>query len=236
MGDLPQTTRGRDGAIDLLRGLVMVLMALDHARDFFSSYPTDPTVTLDTTTPGLFFTRWVTHFCAPVFIFLAGASAFLAGRRRSRPELARFLATRGLWLVLAELTLVRWSWLFELGFHILIFQVIWVIGVSMIVLAGVVLLPLSPVHTRAISLALGVSLILATTRWMASAPPPSARGAGCGRSSTRAASSLQAAMSRGSSSRSCRGWPWRRWATPPARCSRGPTNVAVASCFGWASG
>lgn len=134
----------------------MVLMALDHVRDLFSSYPTDPTVTLDTTTPGLFFTRWVTHFCAPVFIFLAGASAFLAGTHRSRPELARFLATRGLWLVLAELTLVRWAWLFELGFHILIFQVIWVIGVSMVLLAGLVLLRIRPIHIGAIGLALVV--------------------------------------------------------------------------------
>src|SRR3954470_4343085 len=156
MGDSPPTTRPRNDAIDLLRGVVMVLMALDHVRDLFSSYPTDPTVTLDTTTPGLFFTRWVTHFCAPVFMLLAGASAFLAGSHRSRPELARFLAARGLWLVLAELTLVRWGGLFELGFHILIFQVIWVIGVSMVLLAGLVLLRLRPIHIGAIGLALVV--------------------------------------------------------------------------------
>ena len=132
----------------------MVVMALDHVRDFYSNYPGDPTVTLDPVTPGLFFSRWVTHFCAPVFVFLAGVSAYLAGTRRTRPELARFLATRGLWLMVVEVTLVRWGWLFELGFHIVVFQVIWVLGLSMLVLAGLVLLPLRPAHVGALGLAL----------------------------------------------------------------------------------
>jgi uncharacterized membrane protein len=154
MGDSSPVARKRNDAIDLLRGLVMVVMALDHARDFYSNYPGDPTATLGTVTPALFFTRWVTHFCAPVFVFLAGVSAYLAGTRRTRPELARFLATRGLWLLVVEVTLVRWGWLFELGFHIVVFQVIWVLGLSMVVLAGLVLLPLRPAHVGALGLAL----------------------------------------------------------------------------------
>src|SRR4051812_46643697 len=87
-------------AIDLLRGLVMVLMALDHVRDFFTrGDPTD----LMTTTPGLFYTRWVTHFCAPTFLLLAGVGASLSRQRgKPLPELSRFLLTRGLWMIFLE--------------------------------------------------------------------------------------------------------------------------------------
>lgn len=144
----------RNDAIDLLRGVVMVVMALDHVRDFFSSFAADPTAALDTTTPGLFVTRWITHFCAPVFVFLAGTSAFLAGTRRTRPQLARFLATRGLWLMICEVTLVRLGWLFMPDFQIVVFQVIWTLGVSMIVLAVLVMLPLKPAHIGIFGLAL----------------------------------------------------------------------------------
>jgi uncharacterized membrane protein len=121
--------------IDLLRGLVMVIMTLDHARDFWGGYTPSPT-DLDVTTVPLFFTRWITHICAPVFVFLAGTSAYLYGRKRTPAELARFLFTRGLWLVLIELTVCKYVWIPEPGYSVVLIQVIWVIGWSMIALAG----------------------------------------------------------------------------------------------------
>jgi len=127
----------RNDAIDRLRGAVMVLMALDHARDFFGDFSRSPT-NLATTTPALFATRWITHFCAPVFVFLAGTAAFLSGARKTKGELSRFLATRGLWLVFLELTVVRFGWFFDPFFSFSLFQVIWAIGCSMIVLAALV--------------------------------------------------------------------------------------------------
>src|SRR5262245_14060258 len=94
-------------SVDLLRGLVMVVMALDHVRDFFTNVPYDPT-DLTKTFPALFLTRWITHFCAPVFIFLAGTGAFLSlGRGRTKRELSWFLLSRGLWLALLEITWVK---------------------------------------------------------------------------------------------------------------------------------
>jgi uncharacterized membrane protein len=131
--------RPRLDAIDLLRGLVMVLMALDHTRDFFASSGVNPR---DVADPALFLTRWITHYCAPTFIFLAGISAWLYGSRgRSTWEVSRFLATRGFWLILIEFTLVRFGWTFSLGLDCFITQVIWVIGASMVVLAGLIHLP-----------------------------------------------------------------------------------------------
>jgi uncharacterized membrane protein len=132
--------RQRLDGIDVLRGIVMILMALDHSRDFcmgFGSNPTD----LSTTTPLLFITRWITHFCAPVFVFLAGTSSFIAGQRRSRRELFWFLLSRGLWLVVLEVTVVRFSWLLNVNYELSVFQVIWAIGWSMIVLSFLSLLP-----------------------------------------------------------------------------------------------
>ncbi len=133
--------RPRQDSIDVLRGLVMVVMALDHARDFFSYAQFEPT-DLRLTTPAYFLTRLVTHFCAPVFVFLAGTGACLAGQRgKTTKELSIFLLTRGLWLVLLELTVLRFAWGFGLDPHALNALVIWAIGWSMVVLAGLVFLP-----------------------------------------------------------------------------------------------
>lgn len=145
-------------SIDALRGLVMVVMALDHARDFFSATAVqfDPT-DLARTTPLLFLTRWVTHFCAPVFVFLAGLGAALSlDRGRDRKELARFLVVRGLWLVLLEVLVVSpLGWSFRLDFAFTRLQVIWVIGISMVLLGGMVLVA----RPRAIGV-MGVAMIV----------------------------------------------------------------------------
>jgi len=133
--------RGRLDSIDVLRGLVMVIMAIDHTRDFFTNPGFEPT-NLTRTTTAYFFTRWITHFCAPVFVFLAGTGAFLSGARgKPKKELSWFLLTRGLWLIFLELTVLRFGLFFDIDYHVSILLVIWVIGVSMIVLAGLVFLP-----------------------------------------------------------------------------------------------
>jgi uncharacterized membrane protein len=120
----------------------MVIMALDHTRDFFSmDLAFDPT-DLTRTYPALFLTRWITHFCAPVFVFLAGTSAFLYGAKKANiRETARFLFTRGLWLIFVELVIVNFAWTFDITYSFHILQVIWAIGVSMVVLSGLVFLP-----------------------------------------------------------------------------------------------
>jgi uncharacterized membrane protein len=114
-------------------------MVLDHARDFYVGFgdPTD----MATTTPALVLTRWVTHYCAPGFVFLAGVSVFLQGGGRSTPELRRFLLTRGLWLVFLELTVVHFGWTPEPFYRFTMLQVIWVIGWSMVLLVPITLLP-----------------------------------------------------------------------------------------------
>ena len=130
-------------SIDLLRGVVMVIMALDHVRVYFhinalaGNYPTN----LETTTPELFFTRFITHFCAPTFVFLAGTSAFLYGQKKTRKELFNFLMTRGLWLIFIEITIMSLLWWFDPAFGFINLQVIWAIGISMVLLAPLILLP-----------------------------------------------------------------------------------------------
>ncbi|MFZ0396549.1 MAG: heparan-alpha-glucosaminide N-acetyltransferase domain-containing protein [Methyloceanibacter sp.] len=125
-------------SIDVLRGLVMAVMALDHTRDFFGTSGFNPR---DVMEPTLFLTRWVTHFCAPTFIFLAGLSAFLYGRGRSTEELSRFLLIRGLWLILIDLTLIKFGWRFEVDLYRLSAGVIFMIGASMVALAALIWLP-----------------------------------------------------------------------------------------------
>jgi uncharacterized membrane protein len=138
----PGDARPRLDSVDLLRGAVMALMVLDHAREFFTIDRFDPT-DLTRADAATFLTRWVTHFCAPTFAFLAGTGAYLASSRgRSRPALARFLLTRGLWLVVLELTVVRLGLTFNLNYQFVPLTVLWSIGVSMVVLSGLVFLPL----------------------------------------------------------------------------------------------
>jgi uncharacterized membrane protein len=133
-------TKTRINSIDILRGLVMIIMALDHTRDFF--YVTSDPTNLQTTTPILFFTRWITHFCAPVFVFLSGTSAFLSGRKKTKKELSGFLFKRGVWLVIIELTVFNLLLTFDPTYSFVVVQVLWVIGFSMIILAAMIWLPL----------------------------------------------------------------------------------------------
>ncbi|HKH60630.1 MAG TPA: heparan-alpha-glucosaminide N-acetyltransferase domain-containing protein [Flavitalea sp.] len=157
MGDNINGMKGkRIESIDLLRGIVMIIMALDHVRAYFHSdaflySPTD----LTRTSMSLFFTRFITHYCAPVFVFLAGISAYLYGAKKSKKELAYFLFTRGLWLIFVELFIVALGRTFNPAYPFLNLQVIWAIGVSMIALSAIVYMSMRFV------LATGVFLIAA---------------------------------------------------------------------------
>lgn len=148
------TEKPRIASIDIMRGIVMVIMALDHTRDFYHADVAlfDPT-DLTKTNPLLFFTRLITHFCAPTFVFLSGISAYISRQRKSPKELSLFLLTRGLWLIVLEFTVVRFGLVFNLYYDFIIFQVIWVIGASMVVLAALVSLP------QKMILAIGLVLI-----------------------------------------------------------------------------
>lgn len=123
-------------SIDILRGLVMVIMALDHTRDFFhiNAMTGDP-LNPDTTTGILFFTRWITHFCAPTFVFLSGLSAYLSAQNKTPSQSSSFLFKRGLWLVFVEIAIVTFGLTFNPTYNFIILQVIWAIGISMILLA-----------------------------------------------------------------------------------------------------
>jgi uncharacterized membrane protein len=155
------TRKARIESIDLLRGTVIILMALDHVRMYFGqgTLYADPT-DLSTTTPALFFTRWITHFCAPVFIFLAGTAASLyEARHPGTRQLSRYLLTRGLWLIFLELVIVNFGWTFDLTFSFHFIQVIWAIGASMVVLAGLVYLPRWAILAFGIVLVFGHNLL-----------------------------------------------------------------------------
>jgi uncharacterized membrane protein len=132
--------RARIESVDVVRGFIMILMALDHTRDFLAIPAFNPTNPATTTIP-LFFTRWITHFCAPVFFLLTGTGAYLSLRRKSKRELSRFLFTRGLWLIFLELGPLRClGWQFNFDYHVTILNVIWALGWAMIVLSGLVYL------------------------------------------------------------------------------------------------
>lgn len=143
-------------SLDVLRGWLMVLMAIDHTRDFFSSAAIDPADPVHSW-PALFVTRWITHLCAPGFILLAGASVYLQRQRKSASTVSRNLLLRGLWLIFLEITLVTLGWSFNFGIPIL--QVIWVIGASMIVLAGLLWLPLPAVGLLSAAVIFGHDLL-----------------------------------------------------------------------------
>jgi len=144
----------------------MVIMALDHVRDFFfkSSLKNTASVALDptnmaTTTPGLFFTRWITHFCAPVFLFLAGTSAYLMSRRKTKKQLSEFLIKRGLWLVLVEICIISFAWTFNPFYNVIIFQVIWAIGISMVLLGILVHFPYKFLFVLGLIIVMGHNLL-----------------------------------------------------------------------------
>lgn len=153
----PQT---RISNIDLLRGLVMIIMALDHTRDFFhvEAHTGNP-LNLQTTTPLLFITRWITHLCAPTFVFLSGTSIYFQSLRKTKRELSSFLFKRGLWLIIAEITIVTFGITFDLNFSMIILQVIWAIGISMVFLALFVRLPFYVIFTVGVIIVAGHNLL-----------------------------------------------------------------------------
>jgi uncharacterized membrane protein len=156
----PITSTSRVASIDLIRGAVMVLMAIDHVRVYSGLPAGGPTA-------GIFFTRWVTHFVAPAFIFLAGTSAFFYGRKHN--DLSRFLFVRGVWLVLLELTVIRVCWTFNVDFsHYMLAGVIWVIGWCMILMAALV--RLRPRTVGVIGVAI-IALHNAVMPWLTSHVP-----------------------------------------------------------------
>lgn len=136
---MKKLTSIRIESIDILRGIVMVIMCLDHTRDYYqdlgaAGWP----MNIQTTTPALFFTRYITHFCAPIFVFLSGLSVYLQSLRKSKKELSIFLLTRGIWLIFLEIFLNNFLWRFDITYNTVVFQVIWAIGASMVVLAGLI--------------------------------------------------------------------------------------------------
>jgi uncharacterized membrane protein len=159
--DSPKIKSGRLPSIDIVRGLVIVIMALDHVRDITSA-PQGYALSFVGAPWPLFFTRWISHFCAPTFVFLAGVSAFLYGTRgRSKSELSRFLLSRGLWLVFVEIFLVTSAWNLNLygENHLVWLQVIWVLGLSMMILGLLVWLPVPAIAIMAVVLIAGHNLL-----------------------------------------------------------------------------
>ncbi len=147
-------------SIDILRGIAMVIMALDHVRDYFHiTANIDDPLNLDTTSPALFFTRWITHFCAPVFVFLSGTSIYLQSLRKTKKELSAFLVKRGLWLIFAELFIISLAWTFDPLYHVHPLQVIWAIGISMVILGFVIYLPFRAVLILGIIIVFGHNLL-----------------------------------------------------------------------------
>ncbi len=160
MSTLAIPGKKRIDSIDLLRGFVMIIMALDHVRDFFHiAAMTDDPTNMNTTTPALFFTRWITHFCAPVFVFLTGTGAFLAGKNKTKKELSIFLLKRGIWLVVLEIVVMNFLFTFNPYYNAVALQVIWVIGWSLILLSVLHWLPIRVLFAIGLLLVVGHNLL-----------------------------------------------------------------------------
>ena len=153
----PITDKRRILSIDILRGIVMVIMALDHSRDYF--HTADAPLDLSTTTTFLFFTRWITHYCAPIFVFLSGTSIYLQSLRKTKKTLQSFLLKRGLWLIFIEVTIVTFAWTFNPNFNFIILQVIWAIGISMVFLGLLIRLPFNLILSLGLLIVLGHNLL-----------------------------------------------------------------------------
>jgi uncharacterized membrane protein len=150
----------RIASIDFLRGAIMIIMALDHVRDYLysGSFYYDP-LDLEKTSGALFFTRWITHFCAPVFMLLAGTSAFIMSQKKTKKELSAFLVKRGLWLVFLEMIVMNFGWNFNIQFPVFFFITIWALGISMIVLAALIHFPKKIILAFCIILVAGHNLL-----------------------------------------------------------------------------
>jgi uncharacterized membrane protein len=151
--------RVRIESVDVVRGVIMIIMALDHVREFFSNAGFDPTDLARTNVP-LFFTRWITHFCAPVFFLLTGTGAYLSLRKQSQAQLSRFLFTRGLWLIFLELVVVRClGWQFNFDYRLTVLIVLWALGWSMIVLSALIYMPAAWVAAFGVVIIAGHNLL-----------------------------------------------------------------------------
>jgi uncharacterized membrane protein len=150
--------RARLESVDVVRGVIMVIMALDHTRDFFGMPGQNPS-NLATTTTALFLTRWVTHFCAPVFFLLTGTGAYLSLRRKSVSKLSRFLFTRGLWLIFLDVVLLRcFVYQFNVDYRVTMLLVLWALGWAMITLSALLRLPASIVTAIGVVMIVGHNL------------------------------------------------------------------------------
>lgn len=157
---MEQPIQKRIQSIDILRGIVMVIMALDHVRDYFHIHAwTDDPMNLETTTPALYFTRYITHFCAPTFVFLSGVSIYLQSLRKTKPELSAFIMKRGLWLIFVELVIVSFAWSFNPAFERFPLGVIWSIGISMFLLGLLIRLPYKVVLGLGLLIVFGHNLL-----------------------------------------------------------------------------
>ncbi len=147
-------------SVDVLRGIVMVIMALDHVRDYIhiDAFTDDP-LNLATTSPVLYFTRWITHFCAPVFVFLSGISIYLQSFRKTKKELSTFVIKRGLWLILLELIVMTLVISFNPNYNYFILQVIWTIGISMVILGLLIHLPFNLILFLGLAIVFGHNLL-----------------------------------------------------------------------------
>jgi uncharacterized membrane protein len=156
----PTLKKHRIQSIDILRGVIMLIMALDHVRDFFHMGAlTYDATNMATTTPILFFTRWITHFCAPTFLFLSGISAYIAGTRRTKKELSLFLIKRGFWLLFVEAALITLALTLNPLYNVFLLQVIWAIGGSMIILGLLIWLPLPSIAAIGIVIFFGHDIL-----------------------------------------------------------------------------